>query len=352
MRRALPVLAMLAACTTLDDPTTDTDTDDTTDTDTDTDTTDDTDVDAWFTVAEDLPASLLSITGTGTDDVWTVGADAGTGPQALHFDGSSWKALEVASDGDLWWVWRGPDQVAWFAGKGGRVIRYDLADDSSVAEVLDPAVTLFGIWGTSEDDLWAVGGNISLSANGAALFHREEGAWTEVELPAGAASKFAMYKVWGSSATDVWICGIGGAIAHFDGDGWSDVESGTDRDLFTVSGAGTDEAYAVGGIASAAITRWNGTAWTDESPDFAPQFNGVSMTSDGPVAAGRTGEIWHRAEDGSWARDGRGIASFKDFHATWVDPDGGIWAVGGKLSSNTEGTLVYGGSDTIPAYAP
>lgn len=346
MSRALLLLLLATACTTGGDDDDDTDTDDTDPTDTDTDTP------GWFAVAEDLPGALLSITGTGTDDVWTVGADGGDGPMALHFDGAAWERLDVGSDGDLWWVWRGPDQVAWFAGAGGRVIRYDLATDEADVEVLDADVTFFGIWGTGEDDLWAVGGNIALSANGAQLWHRVGTSWERVDLPTEAASKFAMYKVWGAAADDVWLCGPGGAVSHHDGEAWVDVESGTDRDLFTVHGAGADEVYAVGGIASSAIVGFDGLAWADESPDFGPQFNGVYVGVAGPVAVGRTGEIWRRDEAGSWARDPRGIASFKDFHGTWTDPEGGIWAVGGKLSNNTQGTLVYGGEDSVPAYVP
>lgn len=344
MRTALLVVLLGCAAEPADDA----------DTDADVDT--DTDTDAvpvgWQTPIEGLAGALLSVTGTAADDVWTVGADGDGGPLWLHFDGIAWERIPVDSPGDLWWLWIAPDtDVVWAAGAGGRVARLDRSSGAVTVDVLDPELTFFGVWGASSDEVWIVGGNIATSRDGAALYRWDGTRFSEVELPTSAASKLAMYKVWGTAADDVWIVGVGGAIARFDGETWTDVPSGTPEPLFTVNGASADEVYAVGGGSAAAITRFDGTAWRDESPVFAPQLNGVFVGPDGPVVAGRAGEIWRRTE-GSWDRDPRGIASFEDFHATWVDPDGGTWAVGGRLSSNTAGTLVYGGPRRVPSWTP
>lgn len=324
------------------------DTDEVDETDTDTDTV----PTGWQTPMQGLDGALLSITGTAAADVWTVGADGGSGPLWLHYDGTAWERVTVDSDGDLWWLWLAPDDdVVWAVGAAGRVARLDRSTGTVTVDVLDPELTFFGVWGASSDEVWIVGGNIALARDGAALYRWDGDGFASVELPSNAASKLAMYKVWGSAADDVWLVGLGGAVARWDGDAWTDVPSDTTDPLFTVHGASADEVYAVGGGGAAAVTRFDGAAWTDESPRFGPQLNGVFVGPDGPVAAGRAGEIWRRA-DGTWARDARGIASFDDFHATWVDPDGGTWAVGGRLSSNTAGTLVYGGPQRVPAWTP
>src|SRR5690349_11756888 len=58
----------------------------------------------WQEVFSDLDGALFSIWGTGPDDVWVVGADAGAGPAVLHYDGSAWTSLDSGQSANLWWV--------------------------------------------------------------------------------------------------------------------------------------------------------------------------------------------------------------------------------------------------------
>lgn len=347
MRAFTFTLAAVAfACTANDDaPDTDTDADSDTDVDTDTEPT------PWAEITSDLGGALLSVTGTSASDVWTVGADDGTGPLMLHYDGTAWSRVDTETSGDLWWVWRPDTSTVWSVGEGGRVLRGDGA--TFTVDVLDENVTVFGVWGASTDDVWAVGGNISVGANGAAIWHRVDGTWTAMELPEAAKSQIAMYKVWGSAADDVWFCGKGGVLLHWDGESLTESPTDNTRDLFTVAGIGTDHVASVGGIGNAAIMFWDGTSWRDESPTFAPAFNGVSARGEQTLAVGSVGEVWRRGTDGVWTDTPRGRATDKDLHAVWIDPDGGVWTVGGQLFANPPilGTLVYGGEADVPAYA-
>jgi len=78
-----------------------------------------------------------------------------------------------------------------------------------------------------------------------------------------------------------------------------------------------------------------------------PQMNGVFIPPDSRgVAAGIAGSLALRAESG-WELPDTGLSTTRDFHATWVDPHGGIWAVGGDLSDLTRGILAYSGAGTI-----
>src|SRR5690606_16900636 len=97
--------------------------------------------------------------GTSDSDVWTVGGDMrdGTGPLVMHYDGAAWERVETGqSDGDLWWVF-GFDGGPVFMGGGGGVI---LRHEGGTFTVMDTPTTdtVFGIWGASPDDMWAVGG--------------------------------------------------------------------------------------------------------------------------------------------------------------------------------------------------
>src|SRR5262249_17724997 len=57
-------------------------------------------------ILKQLPAALISVTGTSASDVTTVGADPddGFGPYVLHYDGQKWKRLRTGATGDLWWI--------------------------------------------------------------------------------------------------------------------------------------------------------------------------------------------------------------------------------------------------------
>ncbi|MES2643247.1 MAG: hypothetical protein V4850_27435 [Myxococcota bacterium] len=334
-RVVLPVVAslLLAACT---------------DKDVDTG---DTPAEAWTLVAVDQPAAFLSVTGTAADDVWVVGADAGEGPAALHYDGAGWNVLDTGTQGDLWWVATtgATSDTVWMAGADGRVLQYSRATGQATEHVLDPAITVFGLWPAAEDDVWAVGGNVDTASDAGQVWHWDGATWALATIPAEASAAFAFYKVWGRSSTDVYVVGTGGVGVHWDGAAWASFATGTTRNLFTVHG--TDVAvWAVGGFGSGTVVTGAGGAWVDETPALAPQLNGVNASGPVPVAVGTQGSVYTRGADG-WAADPRGAVTAYDLHAVWGDPDGGLWTVGGKLSSFPldHGVLAYGGAAELPA---
>ncbi len=301
----------------------------------------------WTLLADGHDSAFLSVWGSGVDDVWTVGADAGSGPAVAHYDGAAWSMVDTGSTGDLWWVASTSVDTLWFGGEAGRVLKYTRSTGTVTESVLDPAITVFGVWGAADDDVWAVGGDISVGSDGAQVWRFDGTAWARVEITSEAAAAIAIYKVWGRSSTDVYAVGTGGVGLHWDGAAWSNVSTGTDRNLFTVHGTATEE-IAVGGQFSGTIVAGSG-AWTDQTPTLAPQINGVYAGGPAPVAVGATGAVYVR-EGGVWVADPRGAVTARDLHAVWVDPDGGIWTVGGKLSSFPldDGIVAYGGDRDVP----
>ncbi len=303
-----------------------------------------TDLPAWQDVGENLPGALLSVWGSGADDVFVVGADAGSGPMAFHLSGGVWTPLSGLDAGDLWWV-SGDATGVWMAGVGGRVFHGEADGSGLIGAVTDPTVTLYGIWGPGDGTAWAVGGNPDVPADAARVFHYDGTAWTDAAIPVEAAAQFALYKVWGAAADDVWAVGANGIAIHWDGSAWTNVETLSLVNLFTVH-----DGYAVGGTVGGTILRseGGGTTWTDESPDFALQITGVHGGAD-PVAVGSQGSVWLR-ENGAWTPDPRSKPTYQDLHAVWRDPDGGVWSVGGHISSLPliQGALVYAGYTIIP----
>ncbi len=300
-----------------------------------------------------MPAALLSIAGTSATDVYTVGADPdgdSFGPYVLHYDGTRWTRLNTGATGGLWWISVTPINSAFYmAGDNGLVLRFDLDTHKfSRLDVPAPTQTLFGIWGDAANNLYACGGDVADEDFGGALWHYDGSMWSSIDLsavlPGGVPT---LYKVWGRSANDVWVVGREGAVLHFDGTSWSKINSNSVRPLFTVHG-NADRVVATGGFADGVILEYNGTSFTDATPLGTPQMNGVFMAPDGSgVTVGIAGAFARRTNLG-WELPDTGLSTARDFHGSWIDPEGGVWAVGGDLSvALTSGIVGYAGQRTI-----
>jgi hypothetical protein len=300
----------------------------------------------WTVLGHDLPNAVLSAYGEDTDDLWLVGSDIGRGPFVAHHAASGWTSVDTKTSGDLWWTWSDGAEV-WMVGAGGRVLRGDGA--RFMEEVLDPDVTLFGIWGTSPSDIWTLGGNVAKASHAAAMWHFDGSAWSAVALPSEAKAALALYKVWGRSASEVYAVGSGGLLIEWNGTAWSQAPATTSYPLFTVHGDAT-RTFAVGGEYSGAIASLAGGAWTDDTPSGLPQMNGVYVREGcDPVAVGtQGGQVFERTSDG-WTADEREAPTPYDFHAAWVSPDCEILAVGGYLTAipMSLGVVAWGGDDSL-----
>ncbi len=119
-----------------------------------------------------------------------------------------------------------------------------------------------GMWGSSADDVWVVGddstwdGAFGWTAHGTRTGDGDL-VWTEVDSRAGA----VLRAVWGSSADDVWAVGDAGKIRRIGANktAWEIVPSPTPAVLRAVWGAAADDVWAVGDHGT--ILHWDGAAW-------------------------------------------------------------------------------------------
>tara|TARA_R110002096_G_scaffold44524_9_gene119889 strand:+ start:47579 stop:48610 length:1032 start_codon:yes stop_codon:yes gene_type:complete len=307
---------------------------------------DDAQPDTWQLVSEGQSGALLSVWGTSSTDVWTVGADArdGTGPLVLHYDGSAWQRIETGeTEGNLWWV-HGFDQGPIFmGGDGGVILRYD---NGVFTKMTTPDVgTVFGMWGASPDAMWAVG---SLTPTSGGFAWRLDGdTWTvEPGIPAAVTADAALWKVNGRSADDLYLVGSSGVALHWNGTAISTVDTGTATSLFTVH-CSSDRVVAVGGLATGSIVEYDGTSWQTTTPENAPGLTGVFIGPDDEgIAVGQYGAVYERT-GGNWRPANMGFTLDQGFHATWIDPDGGVWAVGGQTYATpmTDGMILHRGAE-------
>ncbi|MEJ7596279.1 MAG: hypothetical protein WKG01_00095 [Kofleriaceae bacterium] len=295
---------------------------------------------AWA-LLDEAPASWMAVWGTSEHDVWVVGGRPalGSGPQLAHYDGEAWATIDPGMTGfDLWWVFGVPgSDTIYFGGSNGTILRYR-------AGVFEPMPTpggtaiVFGIWGASDTDLWAVG-----SDNGVGFAWRCDGStWTAQTLPAGVSGR--LFKVHGQSATDLWIAGGSGTTLHWNGSALERVMTETPWPLFSVVTT-PSRTVAVGGTAAEGTILEHTSGWTAAPVLGITAWRGVAAAGDEVYVVGESGTYVHH-DGASWMAPRQSITQ-RDFHAAWIDPSGGLWAVGGdfdRVPLTSNGVVTYFGA--------
>ena len=114
---------------------------------------------------------------------------------------------------------------------------------------LTSAYCLNDVWGTSGNDVFAVGYTNSWDPE---IYHYNGTAWSKMTLPDDANVK--LYGVWGSDSSNVFAVGeknplLPGStnqILHYDGNSWSLMDPGTEKSLAGVWGSSRNDIFAVG----------------------------------------------------------------------------------------------------------
>ena len=217
-----------------------------------------------------------------------------------------------------------------------------------ILEHLDGA--LLSVWGTSERDVWAVGGPLGNSGFEALVMRYDGTAWRR--LPAGGMETF--WWVHGTSATDVWLVGEKGRIAHWDGLRLEERVSGTSATLFGVWAASPNDAWAVGGVPDQpsgpndVVLHWDGNAWT---PEVLPETKKVALfkvwgsSKDDIYVVGEAGLVWHRTK-GPWTREADGVAKGRLTTVTGCSASE-VLVVGGRDLLTSDGAAGWKRSDAV-----
>lgn len=282
----------------------------------------------WSLATDSLDRVVLSVS---AEPVWVVGGGQGNGAESLvkRLRGSAWESVPgVSGDETLWWVSSG-----FVVGERGAIYRV-VGDALEKATPALTAATLYGVWGASASEVWAVGGSPLGNAENDVILRFDGTSWARVAV--AQPLDVAYFKVWGSARDDVWIVGQQGVVLHFDGNSWSRVQTPTRATLLTVTGRSANEVWAVGGP-PAVLLRWDGTAWHDEQPPFsASGLTGVSFAPNGDLfVVGLAGTRWRRT-NGAWTDDSE-VLPLGDLHAVWAGL-GEAWAVGGNYIATDPGT--------------
>ena len=244
----------------------------------------------WRAFSTPVTAPLRGLHGTGPSDVWAVGEHT-----ILHFDGEAW--VEVLRDPreTLLDVWVSPRGEAWIAGHSDRDDRALLRRWDGVEwhrHVLTTALTFWAVWGSQDGQVWIAG--TAIDGNGLVLRGTADGV-----DPAGYVGP-SIRDIWGESDDSVWVAAYQGGFQHWDGERWSQYAAPDDARVMAATGSDAEHAWAVG--LRGLILGFDGDEWTAEE-------SGANTT---------LLSVWAAAEDDVWAvgsdatllhRDGEGWVS-------------------------------------------
>lgn len=239
---------------------------------------------------------LWSVFGHTPDEVLAVGGQVGPGSST---------GIVAVRDAMGEWAFEDPGMelagLTWVSGYGegyvvaGRTGTVAVRDADGVWERLETgsAALLWGIWGPSDDELYAVG--TDTTSDTPVLLARSGGAFEPVTFPETQLSAASMFKVWGRNAEDIVVVGDLGWLLGFDGTEWTEHDSGATGDLISVWGTDT-ATVAVGGRSNArVVTRLEGpgpdAVWRDHQLQ-EPGLSGIFIDGDGRgTAVGDLGTI-------------------------------------------------------------
>lgn len=236
----------------------------------------------WTVLQPDGPRTVRSIWGTSSANVYAVG-DEGT---LFHYNGAGW----TRQRGEMPAVFR-------------------------------------GVWGSAPDNIFVVGHvrpTVTPRPSGRAeglVYHFDGTNWTAVDVGV----QPALYAIWGSSASDVFVAGAEGAVLHFDGHTWTPQPTGfsfsTIRALW---GAAPDTVFAVGNLG--AVLRYNGTSWSQDSA-LAGGYLSLWGASAHDIWA--VGDVVMHFDGVSWSRQANDI--FVPWNAVWGTSATNVYAVGNGI---------------------
>src|SRR5262252_3381549 len=269
---------------------------------------------------EDTPSRstndfLSAISGDAENDVWAVGN------LSIHFDGSTWTAIPVATTNQLMGVAVLSPTDVWAVGSIIRIpfalvsqIQHFDGDSWSVVESphFPSGEVLKAIQALSDQDIFAVGSFKDQFQKQQPLVEHFDGtAWSIVSTPQFDGGQGAVLNsIAIISDSDIWAVGRAGSLdfsndrpfaIHFDGDTWTavgvpSVENAPFHELNAVAAIASDDVWAVGTFINLAtlsreqtlIVHFDGTAWSIVPSPNQESFDNALFG----VAAVSSNSVW------------------------------------------------------------
>jgi hypothetical protein len=219
-------------------------------------------------------------------------------------------------------VWGSSESDIFVVGGSDSILHFD-GNEWSEMETNSNGFSFSGVWGSSNGDVYVVG----LTGS---IVHYNGNVWDTIPIN----EKENLKDVWGSSNNNVFVVGNGGVIYHYDGNAWLKMTTNVTGDIHGVWGSSENDVYAVG---NAFIIHYDGNEWTEvfDTPYRLIAIWGNSKTNIYAVAM--TGPIFHY-DGNEWSQVGKANGVM---HGVWGTDDG-VWFVGhDKTGDYTNAYLLY-----------
>jgi hypothetical protein len=308
----------------------------------------------WTPVVTGVETDFFSIWGSSSTNVFAVGQDTLGPPNIYHYNGSSWSAMQPWScphpDIDcsyppIYEVW-GTSESDVFALWGSSIIHYDGTNWSHLySSDIYPElhVELYGIWGSSSSNVYVVGGTFrflywAYIQVKPIILHYDGVNWTQgyiKGIPGATATG-----IWGSSEDDIFavVNGFGSQILHYDGNSWT-VMKRLPLWLYGVWGSSGTDVFAVG-VRVHVPYEEEGVIWHYDGQRWTQMETGQNMVNFHPRALwGSSGE---NVYVGGWVEWGE--TPFPIFHY-----DGSAWSAIANPGFNVESIWGSSASDIYAA---
>ncbi|MBI3074469.1 MAG: hypothetical protein HYY84_20345 [Deltaproteobacteria bacterium] len=268
---------------------------------------------------------LLSVWGSAANDVFAGSRDG----MIYRFNGNQWT---VSMRGSM------PVTGLWGTGRssliavtdGVFVYRFDGAEWDRAAITYASGFQFQAVWGSREDDVWAVG------TNGFTRFPNisSTSQWNLWQNPHGSEAGNPIRSVWGNAPSNFWAV-AGNRVFHFDGVEWKSAprvwRDNDLGDLFAVWGSARSDIWVAG---DRGVARFDGNDWQHDHLLWNPvNLRGISGNRpDNVFFVGAGGRIWRfggaavRVGDSTFVSEP--TLTTNDLNAVWVGANGDVFAVG------------------------
>lgn len=193
---------------------------------------------------------------------------AGSNGCILHYDGTRWTPMVSNTDNDIFDIWGTSPSNLVAVGADSTILEYDgstwkVSTDTPIYNQT-PKFQLTAIWARNASSIFVAGRYAEHVSAGASNYSttilRYDGSrWESFGAPAG---NKALSAIWGSSENDLFAVGYGdsgtyarGVAFHYDGQSWNELPSPASGELNAVWSDSGRYAYAVG--AGSAIFRYS-----------------------------------------------------------------------------------------------
>ena len=244
----------------------------------------------WSFISSGSSEVFHTVFVAGANDVWASGLRSGV----YHWNGSSLEPVARASTNAIMSIWGSAPNDLWGVGHAGLIEHYDGTTWTRLSSEPTMREDIRGMWRAPNGDLWAafaesVSGGVPGEAPAGTLLRRRDGVWEAI--PAGTNARFNA--VWGTSDSDIWAVGGAGTIVHFDGTSWSRVPSNTTSSLSGIWGStpqplGLGEQCNGAPLERQAVERRPAQNWVGAgNPDYYAVWARVRTTSGSSAPAMR-----------------------------------------------------------------